>query len=134
MKPTNLITQGSAQANIPTWRYYYNATIANVQPPGFPSLQAFHSSELAIVFGTYNTTDATQQEIELSAFMQKAWADFTKNPEAGPGWVALNGTAEDEIACLGCNGNSGATFVLEGTLDQRCPLFKSLYTATRPAT
>jgi hypothetical protein len=28
----------------------------------------------------------TQQQIDLSAFMQKVWANFAENPSGGVGW------------------------------------------------
>ena len=116
---------------LPTWRYYYNATIPNVQPEGYPTLGAFHGAELDIVFGTYAAQNATEQEIELSAFIQKAWATFAKNPSSGPGWKALDASGDD-LACLGCDGSGGVQIIARDVVDSRCSQYAPLYTASTP--
>jgi carboxylesterase type B len=125
------VTEASIQDKIPTWRYYYNATIPNVQPEGYPTLGAFHGAELDIVWGTYPNDNATDQEIALSAFMQTAWATFAKDPIAGPGWKALDATS-DELACLGCDGSSGIQIMSTDVVDSRCSQYAPLYTASTP--
>lgn len=117
---------GIAMLNkLPAWRYYYNASFANINPtPQYP-LGVYHSSEIALVFGTYNVSTATPQEIALSAYMQKAWADFAKNPEAGPGWDSVDKSA----AALGSDGSANATnFDPRETVDSRCNAFMQAYT------
>lgn len=82
----------TASVNIPTWRYYFNASFTNTQ--GYPNLGVYHSSEISIVFGTYPKENATTQEVALSHAMQSAWARFAKNPMGGPGWNEVStGTA-----------------------------------------
>ncbi len=125
------MAEASVQANIPTWRYYYNATIPNLQFEGYPTLGAFHGADVAMVFGTYPTEGATDQEIALSAFVQKAWATFAKDPTRGPGWNALSATS-DEIACLGCEGSSGLQSMSASAVDGRCSQYAPLFTATTP--
>ena len=126
--PAALVSNTSATSGIPTWRYYYNATIPNIQPaiPGIPELEAFHSSEIPLVFGTYPTTNATIQEIHLSKYMQTAWANFAKDPMRGPGWKAINGS-QNNVACLGCDGRADATIIPAGTIDYRCSLYAPIY-------
>lgn len=119
------------QDKIPTWRYYYNATIPNIQPEGYPTLGAFHGAELDVVWGTYPADNATEQEIALSSFIQTAWANFAKDPMAGPGWKALDATS-DEIACLGCDGGSGVQIMAASVVDSRCEQYAPLYTASTP--
>ena len=70
-----------------------------------------------------------EQEVRLSSFMQKAWANFAKNPSAGPGWEAVNGG--DELTCLGCRddedggqGENGISIVSVETVDTRCSWYK----------
>jgi carboxylesterase type B len=125
------VTEASLQDGLPTWRYYYNASFDNIHYPGFPPLGAFHGAELGMVWGTYPVENATQQEVELSAFMQAAWANFAKDPASGPGWKALDGTGND-LGCLGCNGSSGVQIIDENDVDSRCSLFAPLYQATSP--
>jgi carboxylesterase type B len=126
-----LVTHASINASIPAWRYYYNATIANVQPAGFPNLHASHGSELPMVWGNFNRTTATDQEVAISSAIQKAWADFAKNPERGPGWKMVDETSDD-LACIGCNGDFGIQIIREDLVDERCALFTGLYTASIP--
>jgi hypothetical protein len=45
------------------------------------SLNIFrHASEISSVFGLVEKT-AGKEQIEVSTFMNKAWAEFAKNPE-----------------------------------------------------
>jgi carboxylesterase type B len=127
------VTDASVQEKIPTWRYYFNATIANMQPKGYPTLGAFHGADLDMIFGTYPTVNATEQQVALSAFMQTAWATFAKDPKSGPGWKASDGTSSDEVACLGCEGSSGLEMIPVSVIDARCEQYASLLTASTPA-
>jgi carboxylesterase type B len=125
------VTEASIQDGLPTWRYYYNATIPNMQPDGYPSLGAFHGAEVNVLWGIYPAENATDQEIALSAFMQTAWANFAKDPVAGPGWKAL-GASSDELACLGCDGSSGLQMMSASVVDGRCSQYAPLFTASTP--
>ena len=129
-QPAYYVSRTSAAAGVPTWRYYYNATIPNIQPqiPFIPQLEAYHSSEIPLVFGTFPITGVTAQEFALSNYMQTAWATFAKNPMGGPGWRPIDSTGFD-VACLGCNGSSNVIIVSESSLDYRCGLYKSIYAA-----
>jgi carboxylesterase 3/5 len=130
-QPAKYVTHASVNASIPAWRYYYNASIANIQPAGFPYLYASHGSELRLVWGTYNASTATDQEVTISNAVQTAWANFAKDPSNGPGWAMVDDTGND-LACIGCNGDSGITVINEDEVDERCALFQGLYTATTP--
>ncbi|CAF0916223.1 unnamed protein product [Rotaria sordida] len=79
----------------PIWRYVYNAYFPNQQP--IPGLRAYHSSEIFEIFGTYSQHGATQQQIQLSNFMQTAWANFAKNPSGGPGWNTISSGTLGEL-------------------------------------
>ncbi|KAE9403013.1 hypothetical protein BT96DRAFT_815629 [Gymnopus androsaceus JB14] len=50
----------------------------------FPNAGAWHSSELQEVFGTYNASTATPNEVALSNTFQTAIANFIKNPDESP--------------------------------------------------
>ena len=82
-----------------------------------------------MVFGTYPRKNATVQEATLSQFMQKAWADFAKDPTAGPGWEEID-SAGNNIACLGCNGDAGAQLIESSAIDENCLLLNALYVGT----
>ena len=126
------MTEASVSEKIPTWRYYFNATIPNIQPEGYPTLGAFHGADLDIVFGTYPAAGVTDQEVAISAFMQTAWATFAKDPTGGPGWKASDGTSDDELACLGCGGDFGLQMISASVIDARCSQYGPLFTATTP--
>lgn len=107
----------SLSAGIPAWRYLYNASFADIQP--LPGLGVFHGSEgvsfpslrgsqlttpVPLIFGTLPDLP-TAFEVKLSKYMQKVWADFAKNPQAGPPWprypeVAVLGTIDKTVAVV----------------------------------
>ncbi|KXT17296.1 hypothetical protein AC579_520 [Pseudocercospora musae] len=152
-----LWANASAAARIPTWRYYFNASFYNTQPA--PNLGAYHSSEIPIVFGTFNRTNSTTQEYALSRTMMGIWARFARNPNAGPGWNPVgtgssaavlvggdststggvyyseNGTLLQGNFDLGVLGNrgdvlgSGVTVIDSQEVDYRCGLFHLTYQA-----
>jgi len=109
------------------WRYYYNASFPNVMP--FPDAGVFHSSEIPEVFGTYNRTGASAQQIALSAYMQSAWADFAKNPSQGPGWPKWESTVKD-LGDIGGDGTDGEFDIDPATVDGRCAIYAPVYALT----
>ncbi|KAJ3120796.1 hypothetical protein HK100_012648 [Physocladia obscura] len=127
--PAKLVASATTGLGIPTWRYYFNATIPNLQYPGYPSLGAYHGSDVRIVWGTYPAANATNQEIEVSKVIQTAWATFAKDPWSGPGWTEY-GQANNSLACLGCNGTGGVELISDVGLDSRCAYYESLYAVT----
>jgi len=138
--PAALVSNDSALAGFPTWRYYFNASFPNINPnaalaavgaPGL-NLEAFHSSEIPLVFGTYPPEDATAQEVALSKFMQTAWARFAKDPTTGPGWPSYGskqGVNPVGLADLGALGTDGVTMIPQYDVDYRCPLYTEIYAA-----
>jgi carboxylesterase type B len=136
--PAALVSNESALAGFPTWRYYYNASIPNINPSAalaaldLPTLNlgAFHSSEIALVFGTYPPQAATAQEVALSKYMQTAWANFAKDPAGkGPGWPSYGsskGVNAVGLADLGADGSIGSV-IPEYDVDYRCPLYTAIY-------
>jgi acetylcholinesterase len=117
----------SSAAGYPTWRYYYNASIANIQPvPQLADFKAFHSSEIRLVFGTYPKEGATAQEVALSQYMKGAWAQFARNPVLGPGWNEL-GTYDADLGALGTKGSAGVTVIKQSDVDSRCAILAPIY-------
>jgi cholinesterase len=121
--PAKFVWDDSATAAIPAWRYFFDASFANsyITAPG-----AYHASEIPLVFGTYPQVNATEFQTELSIAMQKAWADFAKDPTTGPGWNmskvmvfggdAAPGESDDERAVM-------AT-AAQAWMDDRCALYE----------
>jgi carboxylesterase type B len=66
----------------------------------FPGSGVYHSSEIQIQFIFRNLKDekmqSTTEQIGLSKVMQSTWANFAKNPTAGPGWDTV-GTRIERI-------------------------------------
>lgn len=136
--PCNIVTNTSVSANIPTWRYFYNATFPSVQPvPGLniADFGAYHSSEIPLVFGTYTTYPGTssQQLARLSEYIQSSWATFARNPAGGPGWA---GAGTGYVHVLGgpngfVSGGAGSSLFKASTTpaldDGRCALWQPIY-------
>ncbi|QSZ31193.1 hypothetical protein DSL72_000756 [Monilinia vaccinii-corymbosi] len=119
--PASIYAASSAAASHPTYRYYYNATFANIQP--LPGLNAYHSSEIPLVFGNL-PANSTPEQVSLSALLQKSWANFAKNPQAGPGWDKIDAKAGgDNVAVFTLNGLAS---VRAKELDQRCAVLEPL--------
>ncbi|PHH72842.1 hypothetical protein CDD80_4215 [Ophiocordyceps camponoti-rufipedis] len=130
--PAKITAEESAKAGIPSWRYVFDAAFANNQP--FLDSGAWHSSEISLIFGTYNRTGATAYQEKLSCVMQKAWADFAKDPSRGPGWpsmphhVAVFGAGvrpddEGDSSTPGFEVGDGRDY------DGKCWLYKPIYDA-----
>ncbi|KAB8221001.1 Alpha/Beta hydrolase protein [Aspergillus novoparasiticus] len=99
------------------WRYRYSPEFPNLTP--YDDAGAYHGAELPQVFGTYNATTATENQIALSAFMQKTWTDFAKDPENGPGWPSLN--EDSKLADFGNDENpQGITLIEAKDADKNC--------------
>lgn len=114
------IANYSSIAGFPTWRYLFNASFPNTQL--FPGAGVYHSSEISEIYGTYPRGDVTTKQENLSKYMQKAWADFAKNPTGGPGWRAVS-----NVAVLG-NSDEEMKHDVAGTkLDKVCELYKPIY-------
>lgn len=115
--------------SIATWRYYFNATYENTER--FPGSGAYHGSELPLVFGTLQNK---QQNLDgdaifLSRTMQKAWADFAKDPTKGPGWPKVGSSDTDlgAFTTLFVDGKNHLMAISPKELDKNCDLFQLLY-------
>ncbi|KAF2733940.1 cholinesterase [Polyplosphaeria fusca] len=120
--PIKVLAEESKEAGIDTYRYYFDAGFPNSDL--FNGSGAYHSAEIQMVFGTYNQTGATETQMEVSRAMQKAWADFAKDPSKGPGWGMV-----PEVGVFGGGIRAGdrpgkAVFALAGEdLDKRCVVY-----------
>lgn len=136
--PSAIYANDSAAAGIPTWRYYYNATFANIQPIPGVNFGPYHASEIPIVFGTYSVYDSptrgvsTASQRRLSELMQNMWATFAKNPAGGPapGWQTLDTGFITVLGGLGGLDSQGR-LRRSGTLaeidDGRCEIWRPAY-------
>jgi len=124
--PAQSIADLATKDGYNVWRYYFNASFPNFQPFG-PDSGVFHSSEIPEVFGTYLTANATAQQIALSKYMQTAWADFAKDPAAGPGWSKV-GNGTNDVADIGGNGSDAAYLIDPATIDKNCAIYDPLFT------
>lgn len=139
--PTSMIAAQTASLGIPIWRYYFNATYPNTDittDRSYPVVNgygAYHSAEIPIVWGTYSSVNATSDQIALSKVLQKAWADFAKDPYGhGPGWPSYesglgsaNGTYQ--VAALGSPNRNpvGWSMFPNTTVDKNCWIYRKLY-------
>ncbi|KAI1857225.1 uncharacterized protein JN550_013408 [Neoarthrinium moseri] len=117
----------TARQGIPVWRYYFNETFPNTPIDGFG---VYHSADIPILFGTYDASNATADEIKLNSVMQTAWADFAKDPwGVGPGWPRVDVGQDHAVAALGSpdKNPSGWTVIRNGTVDDKCGIFQSIY-------
>ena len=125
----------TSSQQFPTFRYYFNISFPNLQPLtafGGTDLQAYHSSEIPLVFGNL-PPNSTADEIALSQTMQTAWANFAKSPANGPGFQAVDASGND-VANYGGIDPTGEVIISESSIDSRCPLFDPIYqSVTAPA-
>ncbi|KAI5366294.1 Putative carboxylesterase, type B, carboxylesterase type B, alpha/Beta hydrolase [Septoria linicola] len=77
--PSAVVARQVTQIGSPAWRYLYNATFPNVSPAPGVDRDAYHASELPLVFSTYNMSTATSQQYALSNYMRGTWAQFAKD-------------------------------------------------------
>jgi len=115
----------SAQA-VPVWRYYYSGMFPNLLLPTVNLSQAYHISEVPIVFGT--TEDAsgkpnTPVEEALSVYMRRAWGAFARDPTFGlqteMGWPVYKNTTES-LVLLGQDNSTTAAFAFPSSIDGAC--------------
>lgn len=107
-------------AEFPVWRYLFNASFPNTQL--FPDAGVYHSSEIVGIFGTYPRGGVTIKQEMLSQYMQKAWADFAKNPTGGPGWKQW-----PNVAVLGNSERRIKQDALNTEIDKKCALYNPIY-------
>ncbi|KAJ6783124.1 hypothetical protein PWT90_07159 [Aphanocladium album] len=126
--PAARVARDSVGVKIPTWRYLYNASFPNTEI--VHGDEAYHSAEIGPIFGTYPEKGATSFQDESSRMMQKIWADFAKNPKAGPGWAQV-----PSVQVLGGGARPGesddgriaSVTVQSSDIDARCGIYEPFY-------
>lgn len=111
--PAAAVATSRQNYSVPSWQYRYLAEWPDINQ--IPALGVFHSSEIGLVFGTYNQStiaNATTQEVLFSKQMQGGWVAFAKDPVNGLieyGWpqYQANGTT---LIQLGKNDMALTTF------------------------
>ncbi|KAL4905639.1 hypothetical protein BDW74DRAFT_185159 [Aspergillus multicolor] len=128
---TALWADDSLSVGIPTYRFLYNASFPNTEFIPGVQLGAYHASELPLLFGTYRRANATAFQRELSATVQKAYADFAKSPASGPGWgsVPVIGVFGGGVRPGLGEERKALSTVDSAAIDVRCPLFYPVYEA-----
>lgn len=122
------IANDSSSVDIPTWRYFFNATFPNTEI--FNGSGAYHTAEIGLVWGTFTNETATPFQREISQAMQTTWADFAKEPTKGPGWdtVPTIGVFGDgERFQTGEKGKKVFQTVDSSNIDHRCGLYQNIY-------
>ncbi|KAJ6785455.1 hypothetical protein PWT90_01165 [Aphanocladium album] len=110
------------------WRYYFSFEPQSLVL--FADSGAYHAAEIPFVFGSFplytNVAAATKTEMALSDYMQTTWANFAKDPSAGPGWPQI-GSTRQTIAELGGNNNATGKHLISSTdIEQDCFLYDPL--------
>uniref|UniRef100_A0A0W0G2D3 Carboxylic ester hydrolase n=1 Tax=Moniliophthora roreri TaxID=221103 RepID=A0A0W0G2D3_MONRR len=105
--PTGLWASTSVLAGISNvYRYIYGAVFPELQ--AFPGAGAWHSSEIAPFFGTYNRTTASPSQVTLSNTFQTIISNFIKEPTTPPAnnWARyVQGGLTPSVAKLAYKGN-----------------------------
>ncbi|KAH8687985.1 Carboxylesterase [Tricladium varicosporioides] len=131
--PAAQVTADTASIGASTWRFYYNYTNPATSIPGWNNSGAYHSSELYPLWGNYEIgITPTAEDLKVGNFMQTAWANFAKEPSAGPDpkWPKLNDKTEAGNANVGVIGSTGRNvldIVQAGQVDSRCGLWADIY-------
>lgn len=130
---TGALADLMASSGYSTYRYIYDAAFPN--QAYFPNPGAYHSSEIAQVFGTYTKLKSsaggpTSDQAKLSYYMQTAWANFAKDPSAGPGWNAIGTNSGLELGNIGGVDKTGETTVQLSSVDSICTLWKPIIDKT----
>lgn len=132
--PARLVHLETAQVGVPSWRYYYNASFPNLDI--FEDAGVYHSSEIALVSGTFPANGSTPYQHKLSRYIQKVWTDFAKDPYkfGQPPWSqGSQAMAEVGNSRVGTPvGEEGPLLtVLDSTqideVDKHCQLYQPLY-------
>ncbi|KAF4620391.1 hypothetical protein D9613_000964 [Agrocybe pediades] len=106
--------------NVPTWRYQYQAIFPGVSTR--QDLRAFHSSEIQMVFGTFNISspNPSSTQIALSRYVQSAWVAFARNPTQGLidfGWPLYNPNTTSLAQLGGITNQTGVAFAKGSDID-----------------
>ncbi|MEM6734312.1 MAG: carboxylesterase family protein, partial [Myxococcota bacterium] len=101
----------------PVFRYHYRYRRAD---PVLRGLGAYHASEIAMVFGTYDRVAYTPppHESDLSAVMRFAWTNFARTGDPiMQGWEPYDSKA-DNVLVLNANADTGLDIYAEEGFDR----------------
>ncbi|KJA28805.1 hypothetical protein HYPSUDRAFT_196967 [Hypholoma sublateritium FD-334 SS-4] len=125
--PSSATAAQRLNMGVPTFRYQYEGVFRSLSTR--PDLRAYHSAEIPMIFGTYNSTvidggvPASAEQIALSKYMQSAWVAFARDPVGGlpsVGWPLYNPNTST-LAQLGNFFNtSGVVFEESAVVDAVC--------------
>ncbi|SMR55101.1 unnamed protein product [Zymoseptoria tritici ST99CH_1E4] len=89
-----ILSERAAQTGHPTWRYFFNATFANVDIayPGENAHGASHGAELPLIFGTFPSQGSDEDQVRLGKHMQDTFIGFVKDPESSLRWPQVGGS------------------------------------------
>ncbi|KAF2790457.1 alpha/beta-hydrolase [Melanomma pulvis-pyrius CBS 109.77] len=121
----------TSSSHNPTYRYLFNASFANTQAkwPAWPTKYqgAYHSSEIPLVFTSYNGTNTTEPgQRHLSDTMRHAWANFAKNPNQAPieNWPKVGeGVDGKDVMGFGTDGKGESGAVVDA---HNCEVWEAL--------
>ncbi|KAJ3281294.1 hypothetical protein HK104_000102 [Borealophlyctis nickersoniae] len=116
---------------IPTWRYFYSGTYPGLDfTYPLSRFGAYHTSEIKLVFGSYNVTSpgstmgpVTPEMVQTSDTMMAAWVAFAQNPTSGLesfGWPKYE-EGKTTLVHIGKN-NAGTVVFEESELNDQGPL------------
>lgn len=115
-----------ALRGIATYRYLFNASLPGGRLAG-------HGSDVSFVFGSMQSqSQMSAASKQLSRKMQTAWANFAKDPAAGPGWVKYGSTAASLANVGGEGSRDSITLIDPVVVDSRCHVFDEAYDPDRP--
>lgn len=121
--PSALLAQSRTNVSVPAWQYRYLGTYPSLN--AIPALGVFHSSEIPLVFGTYNLSTIappTTNLIQTSRDIQGGWAAFAKDPTAGLtayGWPVYR-TNGSTLIELGVANTTEAIYANSTTYNAGC--------------
>ncbi|KAL2015048.1 hypothetical protein VTK56DRAFT_6428 [Thermocarpiscus australiensis] len=124
--PAGARALASARAGNPTWRYRWHGVFPNTVLSTHPPSGAYHSSEVAVLFGTVDQSvvRSTRDEDAIGRYMRGAWAAFAKDPvrgllRYGGGWPRYVPDGKTLIR-IGYENRTGPNLALGTLYDDGC--------------
>ncbi|KAL4993501.1 Alpha/Beta hydrolase protein [Aspergillus recurvatus] len=128
--PSHIFANDTRSLNIPVYRFLFNASFPNTE--FFAGAGAYHGIEVPFFFGTYMRENATVFQGVVSRVVQSAYADFARDPVAGPGWGEFPVVGVFGGGVTPYNDDKGRrplSTVDAGVFDRRCGLYYGVYDA-----